>query len=82
MYVKPALHSYLTNGNGEVVSNTGVVAKLDENGIYQEPRFAFSAGTFPSAQLNPANIYNKAYDKNLKYYDHFDQLFANGFTRK
>lgn len=78
---KARLHSYLTNANGEVVSSAGVVAKLDPNGIYQEPRFAFSAGAFPSAQLNPNNIYNKAYDKNLKYYDHFDQLFVNGFTR-
>ena len=77
---KATKHSYLTDASGNVVSTSGVIAKLDENGIYQEPRFAFSAGAFPSAQLNPNNIYNKSYDKNLKYYDHFDQLFGNGYS--
>ncbi|MEO6069629.1 MAG: SusC/RagA family TonB-linked outer membrane protein [Chitinophagaceae bacterium] len=78
---KATKHSFLTNATGEVVDPAGNIAKLDENGIYQEPRFAFSAGAFPSAQLNPNNIYNKLYNKNLKYYDHFDQMFGNGFTR-
>jgi TonB-linked SusC/RagA family outer membrane protein len=78
---KARMHSYLTDASGNVVDPSGNLAVLDPNGIYQEPRFAFSAGAYPSAQLNPNNRYNKAYDHNLKYYDHFSQLFTNGFSR-
>ena len=78
---KATMHSYLTNANGDVVDASGNVVKLDANGIYQGVRFQFTAGAYPSAQLNPNNIYNKSYDHNLKYYDQFSQIFANAFTR-
>jgi TonB-dependent starch-binding outer membrane protein SusC len=77
---KARKHSYLTDASGNVVDGSGNLAMLDPNGIYQEPRFQFSAGIWPSAQLNPNNIYNKEYDHNLKYYDHFKQLFGTGTT--
>ena len=75
---KAMMHSYKTDANGNVVDANGNIIKLDPYGIYQGVRFANSAGAFPSAQLNPNNIYNKSYDHNLKYYDHLSQLFGNG----
>ncbi|MBD0287980.1 MAG: TonB-dependent receptor plug domain-containing protein, partial [Flavisolibacter sp.] len=78
---KAMKHSYLTNANGDIVDRPGNLAKLDPYGIYQEPQFAFTAGAYPSAQLNPNNIYNKTYDHNLKYYDHFSQMFGTVHSR-
>ncbi|MEO6637991.1 MAG: SusC/RagA family TonB-linked outer membrane protein [Ginsengibacter sp.] len=78
---KARKHTYKTDADNNLVDANGDLVELDENGIYQGVRFANSAGAFPSAQLNPANIYNKEYNKNLKYYDQFSQMFANGYSR-
>lgn len=78
---KARMHGFLTDASGNVVDRSGNIAKLDENGIYQEPQLAFTAGAYPSAQLNPNNKYDKSYNKNLQYYDHFSQVFGRAHSR-
>lgn len=78
---KAKMHGYLVDASGNVVDRSGNIAKLDDYGIYQEPQLAFTAGVYPSAQLNPNNVYNHPYDKNLRYYDHFSQMFAKAHSR-
>lgn len=77
---KARLHTYFTDASNNVIDAAGNIVERDENGVYQGVRWANPAGSFSSAQANPNNIYNKPYNQNLKYYDHFAQLFAPGFT--
>ncbi|MDQ6610239.1 MAG: TonB-dependent receptor plug domain-containing protein, partial [Bacteroidota bacterium] len=78
---KARMHSYKTDASGNVVTGGGAIVALDDYGIYQGVTYQNGAGAFPTAQLNPANIYNKTYDKNLKYYDHFGQVFGTAHSR-
>src|SRR5439155_26544426 len=74
------LHSFLTDASGNVIDNAGNIITLDEYGLYQGVTWAYPAGSYASAMANPNNIYDKSYNKNLQYYDHFKQLFGGGYT--
>ncbi|BAV07483.1 TonB-linked outer membrane protein, SusC/RagA family [Filimonas lacunae] len=74
---KATKHSFKTDASGNVIDNAGNIVELDENGVYQGVTWAYAAGSYAHAMANPLNVYNKSYDHNLKYYDHFKQLFAN-----
>jgi len=77
---KAMKHGFKTDAAGVVVDAAGDSVFQDEYGLYQGVNWAYTAGAFPSAQANPLNMYNKSYDHNLKYYDHFKQLFGNGHS--
>jgi TonB-linked SusC/RagA family outer membrane protein len=74
---KARFHSYKTDANNNVVNNNGEIIQLSSYGTYPGVTWAFPAGNFVSALGNPNNIMNKPYDKNLLYYDQFDQLFKS-----
>ncbi|MFT3681481.1 MAG: SusC/RagA family TonB-linked outer membrane protein [Ferruginibacter sp.] len=77
---KAKLHSFKTDANGNVVDNSGQIIQLSPTGTYDGVTWQFPAGSYVSAMGNPGNVSNKPYDKNLKYYDHFKQLFTNAPT--
>ncbi|MES2773910.1 MAG: SusC/RagA family TonB-linked outer membrane protein [Bacteroidota bacterium] len=74
---KARLHSFRTDAGNNVVDGGGNIIQLTPYGTYAGVTWQHAAGNFVSAMGNPSNIANKVYDKNLRYYDHFKQLFQN-----
>ena len=74
---KARFHSFKTDASNNIVNNAGQVIQLSPTGTYDGVTWAFPAGNYVSAMGNPNNIANKAYDQNLKYYDHFKQVFRS-----
>ena len=70
---KSRFHAFTTNANNEVISG-GVPISFDPQ--YSE----FSANVGYSA-LSPTSFANKAYDKNLQYYDHYKMFFQKGYAQ-
>jgi TonB-linked SusC/RagA family outer membrane protein len=66
-------HPFTTNAAGEVIGSSGNLITLDPAlSLYRE-----------NVQVNLVDVNtfsNKAYDKNLKYYDHYDQFLKEAFT--
>ncbi|MFT4152495.1 SusC/RagA family TonB-linked outer membrane protein [Parafilimonas sp.] len=90
---KAQLHPYLTDDDGNVISQSGDIVELDEYGDYPYSstegisyRYGgngASAGYGAASRyaiLDPRNISDQAYGQNLKYYDHFSQVFKTGYT--
>lgn len=80
-------HSWLTDGNDNIVDINGNILQIDEtqylSGLAYE--FANPAGPATSqserwAVLSPQNTFDKPYDRNLQFYDHFKQMFKKGHT--
>jgi TonB-dependent starch-binding outer membrane protein SusC len=65
---KSKFHSFNVNANNEVVRSTGTVLAFDPvTGSYlNNPVFNL---------ISPTSIANKAYDKNLLWYDHYKMFF-------
>ncbi len=65
---KSKFHSFNVNANNEVVRSTGAVLTFDPvTGSYlNNPVFNL---------ISPTSIANKAYDKNLLWYDHYKMFF-------
>ena len=65
---KAKFHGFTTNANGDVVGGSGNPITFDPNvSVYRENVLI---------DLNsPRTLINKAYDKNLKYYDHFKEFY-------
>jgi TonB-linked SusC/RagA family outer membrane protein len=74
---KARFHSYKTDANNNVINANNAIIQLTPYGTYSGVTWANPAGNFVSAMGNPANIMNKPYGQNLKYYDHFKQVFQN-----
>lgn len=70
---KSKFHSFNTNANGEVVRSTGAVLTFDPvTGSYlNNPVFNL---------IDPNSKANKAYDKNLLWYDHYKMFFQKANT--
>jgi TonB-dependent starch-binding outer membrane protein SusC len=70
---KSKKHSFKVNGAGEVVDAKDEVLKFDtETGSYlSNPVFNL---------INPASLTNQPYDKNLKWFDHYDMFFQKAST--
>ncbi|MEX6689264.1 SusC/RagA family TonB-linked outer membrane protein [Danxiaibacter flavus] len=78
---KARLHSFRTDSENNVVDGSGNIIKVEDDGTYAGIAWAYPAGNGnPTAMSNPLNIVNKKYDHNLQYYDHFKQLFKNGYS--
>ena len=77
---KAHFHSFKTDANNNVIDGSGNIIALSGYGTYPGVTWAFPAGSFVSAMGNPNNIANKSYGQNLKYYDHFKQVFQAAGT--
>ncbi len=71
---KSQLHPFTTNANNEVIGSSGNLIVLDPAiSVYRE-----------NVQVNlvdPNTFTNKAYDKNLQYYDHYKMFFQTAYIK-
>ncbi|OKS85947.1 hypothetical protein RG47T_1394 [Mucilaginibacter polytrichastri] len=74
------LSSFLTDANGNFINSSGAIIALDQDGKYSGVVWKYGGTGFPSAMANPANIAVPQYGTNLKYYDHFKQVFKTAYT--
>lgn len=70
---KAKFHPFTTNANNEVIGSSGNLINLDPAiSLYRE-----------NVQVNLVDVNtftNKPYDKNLKYYDHYDMFLQTAYT--
>lgn len=69
---KSRLHAFTTNANNEVVNGTTVLS-FDPTNLEYNTNVGYSA-------LSVTSFANKAYDKNLQYYDHYKMFFQKGYA--
>jgi len=86
---KARLHPYLTDANNNIIDYaSGQPLTLLDDGTLTGISYQFAdnvAGDQHAANsrygiLSPDNINNKPYNANLKYYDHFKQVFKTGYS--
>jgi TonB-linked SusC/RagA family outer membrane protein len=89
---KSNMHSYLTDGSNNIVDiGTGLPLAYTDYGAIEGISYEYGGGPsapnprgvggdFRYGDLDPRNVNNKPYDANLKYYDHFKQVFKTGTT--
>ncbi|MCZ8023396.1 MAG: SusC/RagA family TonB-linked outer membrane protein [Cyclobacteriaceae bacterium] len=65
-------HGFATNSNGDVIDAGGNVLTINPDGSYYD-----IDPVWPRAILDPAIRVEKPYNRNLRYYDHFDQIFRS-----
>jgi TonB-dependent starch-binding outer membrane protein SusC len=70
---KADLHAFATDGSGNVVDSGGDPLVID-------PSTGQYSGSIIYDPLDPGLKTDKPYNGNLKYYDHFDQLFQKANT--
>ncbi len=70
---KARLHAFGTNANNEVISSGGVPLTYD-------PVLGSYSSNVQYSALSVTSFANKAYDRNLKYYDHYDMFFQKGYA--
>lgn len=77
---KARLHSFSTDANNNILDpSTGLPAVFGPDGT-TNVAWAYSGAQWPSAMADPRNIADKLYNANFKYYDHFRQVFGNGYA--
>lgn len=76
---KAELHPYLTDANNNIVDATGKIAALNEVGSIMGISYQYGGATRYAIQ-DIRNVADKPYNANLKYYDHFKQIFQTGTT--
>jgi TonB-dependent starch-binding outer membrane protein SusC len=77
---KANLHPYLTDaGNNIIDVNTGLPLAYNNVGSIEGISYTHG-GPSRYAILDTGNIANKPYNANLKYFDHFKQVFQTGTT--
>ncbi|MDJ1502260.1 SusC/RagA family TonB-linked outer membrane protein [Xanthocytophaga agilis] len=85
---KAKLHPYATNASGNLVDSEGNELTYNEYGSVEGLRYVYGPdngtpngnGATRYALLDVRNVANKPYGSNLKYYDHFKQVFQTGTT--
>lgn len=70
---KAQLHSFETDANNNVLNSSGGI-------LAQDPATGLYNGNVVWNSTDPTNINNKAYNANLKYYDHFKEFFVSANT--
>ena len=76
---KAKLHPYLTDANNNIIDADGNILDYMDVGSITGISYTHG-GAARLALLNPANVADKPYNANLKYYDHFKQVFKTGST--
>ena len=78
---KAHFNSFRTDADNNIVDANGNAIQVQPDGTISGLAWAYPAGNGnPTAMSNPKNIDNKPYNRNLKYYDHFKELFQNAYT--
>jgi len=82
---KANLHPYLTDGSNNLTDTNGNKLAINAAGYLTGIAYTYggaNGGIRPTryAILDPRNINDKPYNANLKYYDHFKQVFQTGNT--
>jgi TonB-linked SusC/RagA family outer membrane protein len=91
---KANLHPYLTDASNNIIDvASGKPLQYTDYGAIEGISYEYGGGPTLSSQqprgtggdsryanLDQRNINNKPYDANLKYYDHFKQVFKTGYT--
>ena len=74
------LHPYLTDASNNIIDvNTGLPLTYNAVGTIEGLSYTYGGPT-RLAILDTQNVFNKPYNANLKYYDHFKQVFQTGTT--
>lgn len=76
---KASLHPYMTDANNNIIDASGNILDYNDVGSIEGISYAYGGATRYGV-LDPRNIANKPYNANLKYYDHFKQVFQTGTT--
>jgi TonB-linked SusC/RagA family outer membrane protein len=77
---KADLHPYLTDASNNIIDvNTGLPLKYIPEGSIEGISYQYGGATRYAIQ-DIRNVADKPYNANLKYYDHFDQVFKTGTT--
>jgi TonB-linked SusC/RagA family outer membrane protein len=76
---KAKLHPYLTDANNNIVDAKGNILDYMDVGSITGISYT-NGGAARLALLNSLNVADKPYNANLKYYDHFKQVFKTGST--
>ena len=71
---KSKMHPFATNANGEVIGSSGNLITLD-------PAISVFRENVQVNLVDPATFSNKAYDKNLQYYDHYKMFFQTAYIK-
>lgn len=69
-------HPWLTDADNNVIGTNGNILQLDALGDITGISYQYGATRY--AMLDPRNIADKPYNKNLQYYDHFKEMFLTG----
>lgn len=84
---KSMLHPYKTDAAGNILDDvTGQPVQFNEDGTLPRISYRYGAPHVGAgaasrlALLGPENVNDQPYNANLKYYDHFKQVFLKGFT--
>jgi TonB-linked SusC/RagA family outer membrane protein len=76
---KAKLHPYLTDANNNIINGSGTPDTLNSAGLIPYVAYTYG-GAARSGIENPLNINDKPYNANLKWYDHFKEVFQTGST--
>ncbi len=77
---KSMFHPYVTDANNNILdATTGQPIKFNTDGTLGKIAYV-NGGATRYGIVNPDNVNSKAYDANLKYYDHFKQVFQTGYS--
>lgn len=76
---KAMTHGFKTDANNNIVDKNGVIIQLRPDGTYTAGVnvAGVTQDAIVWAATDPNNDGSKVYDKNLKAYDHIDQVFQN-----
>ncbi len=83
---KSRLHPYQTDASGNILARSnGLPVVINDDGTLPKISYRFprAVGGNPSSRmaiLGPLNINDQPYSGNLKYNDHFAQVFQTGYT--
>jgi TonB-dependent starch-binding outer membrane protein SusC len=76
---KAEMHPYLTDATGNLVDNTGALLKY--NAVGSLPGISYTYGGAARAGIWDArNNADQPYNANIKYYDHFKEVYQTGST--
>ena len=70
---KSKYHAFVTNANNEVIDGSG-------NPLVFDPITGDYSANVQYSALSTTSYANKAYDKNLQYYDHYKMFFQKGYV--
>ena len=74
---KATLHPWLTDANNNIINTAGQPLTFDDAGDITGISYTYGGPT-RYAILNTQNVDDKPYNANLKYYNHFKQVFQTG----